>query len=354
MRKILVWAALAGAALGLAAAIVVAAGGIPITASSGHWRATAWMLDFTKRRSVDTHSFFIVTPPLDDPALVIKGAGHYELGCAPCHGSPLAPRPRIVMGMTPHPPFVPERIRRWLARELFYIVKHGMKFTGMPAWPSQSRDDEVWAMVAFLRALPALDGEGYRRLVWGPPGRPGGDALIARCAGCHGADGLGREEAAFPRLAGQSANYLVLALQAYARQSRHSGVMGPIAAGLGEGEVRAAASHFAGLPVSPPQAVVDQAALARGAEIATRGIPQQDVPACVKCHAPASGLRNPNYPVLAGQFGEYIELQLELFAAGRRGGSAYAEIMRPIASRLNAEQMREVALYFASARSQAP
>jgi hypothetical protein len=61
------------------------------------------------------------------------------------------------------------RGHRYTPEQLFSIVKHGIKFTGMPAWPVQQRDDDVWAMVAFLRRLPDLDAAGYRRLAYGEP-----------------------------------------------------------------------------------------------------------------------------------------------------------------------------------------
>jgi mono/diheme cytochrome c family protein len=127
---------------------------MPLKASSGHWAITAWFLHFTMRRSVATHSPGLQAPALDVPRLVLQGAGHYETGCRPCHGSVDLPLPRIAQQMTPPPPYLPPRITTWEPEELFYIVKHGVKFTGMPAWPSQQRDDEVWAMVAFLLMRP--------------------------------------------------------------------------------------------------------------------------------------------------------------------------------------------------------
>jgi len=350
-------AAIAGTVL----VIIVMSGIIPINASSGHWRLTAFVLDLTKRRSVDTHSFFIAAPPLDDPAWVMKGAGHYESGCASCHGSPAAPRPRVVMGMTPHPPFLPERIRRWLPRELFYLVKHGIKFTAMPAWPAHSRDDEIWAMVAFLRRLPELDGAGYRALAFSARANPV-DSLLSdtrveedeatreRCDRCHGHDGKGRGVAAFPRLAGQNADYIVRALQAYARQERWSGMMMPVAASLDDRAMRNLATYYASRQADAGIESVDGAAIARGAAIANNGIPAQDVPACHACHVDGGDARNLAFPRLSGQFAEYLVLQLQLFAEGRRGGSSFAALMQPIAERLTPEQRRDAAAYFASAR----
>jgi hypothetical protein len=68
--------------------------------------------------------------------------------------------------MTPHLPYLPPVIPARQPDELFYIVKHGIKFTGMPAWPAQQRDDERWAMVAFLRRLPDLAHASTRRSGW--------------------------------------------------------------------------------------------------------------------------------------------------------------------------------------------
>jgi cytochrome c553 len=86
----------------------------------------------------------------------------------------------------------------------------------------------------------------------------------------------------------------------------------------------------------------------RGARIATRGIPSQQVPRCAECHGPAAHDRNPAYPILAGQLSEYLELQLGLFADGRRGGTPYAHIMQRIARQLTPPQMSDVADYYAS------
>ena len=71
--------------------------------------------------------------------------------------------------MTPHPPDLTSTIPGYEPEELFYVVKHGVKFTGMPAWPALQRDDEVWAMVAFLQILPRLNRAAYRELIAARP-----------------------------------------------------------------------------------------------------------------------------------------------------------------------------------------
>jgi cytochrome c553 len=153
--------------------------------------------------------------------------------------------------------------------------------------------------------------------------------IAENCAPCHGVHGRGRDMGAFPKLAGQRPPYLFAALQAYARGERHSGIMQPIAAGLGLEGMRALAHYYGNLPESspslPPQDLT--ATVERGKVIASRGIPSQRVPACVACHGPGSTRRNPMSPVLAGQYADYLMLQLELFKEEQRGGSAYAHLM---------------------------
>lgn len=355
--------------LTIGAGVTVAVGILPITASSRHWAITEWVLHFAMRRSIATHSAFVEPPPLDDFALVLRGAGHYELGCRPCHGAPGTRLPTIPAGMTPHPPELSPRIPAWESEDLFYIVKHGVKFTGMPAWPVHQRDDEVWAMVAFLRRLPQLGELEYQALARGdvttiaelaPRVEPRAAATPPRavveiCARCHGVDGTGRGVGAFPKLAGQRTEYLENSLRAYADGGRHSGVMRPIAAALTPqtisevsryyGELSAPVSALGGLPTVGMDA---SSAIARGETIALRGVPSQDIPSCADCHGPTPAPRNPAYPILSGQYVDYLTQQLHLLTARHRGGSPYVRLMHAFVDRLTNDQIRDVTSYYAA------
>ena len=332
-------------ALAAAGFLVAASGLIPVTESPGDYASTRWFMQFAKRRSIETHSLRVRAPSLESPALVLRGAGHYETTCRVCHGAPSFPRTQIALGMEPPPPNLAGRVPTWSDGELFSIVKHGIMFSGMPAWPEPQRDDEVWAMVAFLRRLPGLGPAEYRRLsgLDVTPAAAGTEA----CARCHGPDGRGRGAAAFPRLAGQSPTYLRLALEAYSRGGRRSGIMRSVLVGMTPEQVEAVSNYYGGLaPLTMAAAV--PVSNDRGAGIALRGIPEQGVPSCSDCHGPGPGVRNPAYPRLDGQYEDYLILQLELFASQRRGGSRYAHIMQQVAPRLKPEQMRDVARFYAS------
>jgi cytochrome c553 len=340
---------IAAVVLGAIGVLVLVSGVVPITASSGHWPVTRWVLTFAKQRSVATHSLTIEAPPLSDPMLVQKGAGAYESNCRVCHGSPELPHPAVAQQMLPRPPYLPEAVSKWETKELFYIVKHGLKFTGMPAWPSQQRDDEVWAVVAFLREFPKLDQNSYRALVGVEHTSEAEDSfarLVRHCESCHGPEGAGHRLGPAPRLAGQKVDYLYFSISAYARRERFSGIMQPIASRLGDEEKHRLAQHYARRS-APVQTVADAESFSRGESIANRGIPEKRVPACNSCHGQA-GPRNPIYPKLSGQYANYIVTQLKLFQQDHRGGTSYAHLMRHVAPQLSEEQIRDVALYYES------
>jgi len=349
-----------GVALVLALAVLFFAwsGLYNVAASQSHWALTRWFLEFGLRRSVATHSASITPPTLDDSNLVILGAGHFDGGCAPCHGAPGARSDPIVDRMLPEPPELGRAASNWSTEQLFWIVKHGLKFTGMPAWVAQQRDDEVWAVVAFLRALPQMSASQYRLFAVGDPEpRPNDGAEIARngltmealtrCVRCHRGDGQPRS-ALVPRLAGQSQAYVERALRDFASGLRPSGIMEPIAVALDGAAITALSAYYAGAPnltssAPPTESNADQ--IARGKEIATQGVAESGVPPCLVCHGET---RAPSFPKLDGQYAPYIVGQIELWKRGLRRKSGYGAIMGTIASRLTDAQARDVAAFFAS------
>jgi cytochrome c553 len=309
--------ALAAMAAIFAFGLMVAWSGIVnIGASTGHWAITDWFLHWSMRNTVRTQAALTVDEPATDPAGLISAAGHYAANCAVCHGAP-GERPWPVMrATTPPAPDLSVTARTWSDRQLFWIVKHGVKFTPMPAWPAQDRDDEVRRMAAFVRRLPDLSPAEYRTLAYGPGRIAGGKPMrladaLADCERCH-AD-HGREQPDIPVLAGQRPAYLQMTLEAYASGRRASGVMGAAAARIGPGVLRALADHYADLPgLSEPEETIVAAAAPTAEDplaerIVTRGLPEADLPACAQCHAAG---KRPHYPVLSGQKPEYLVARL--------------------------------------------
>ena len=165
MRTVIVSLLIAvlGAALGAGAAIY--AGLYDVAATSLHWRATSWLLETARTRSIKAQAAWITAPPgLGDPANVILGVGHYAAHCAVCHGAPGVPRRDIAQGLYPPPPDLAKAASLYTPAELFWIIKHGIKMTGLPAWSDHS-DEEIWATVGFLEKLPGMNEQDYAGLV---------------------------------------------------------------------------------------------------------------------------------------------------------------------------------------------
>ncbi|WP_439632352.1 c-type cytochrome [Shinella sp.] len=330
---------------GIAVAFLVAWSGlISIKASTGHWKVTDIFLHWVMRSSVRTSAIGTTVPAFTEGMLPMA-AGHFETGCAICHGSPAMPRPDSVGRMLPPPPDLKDKIATWSDAELFQIVQHGVRYTGMPAWPVAGREDEAWAMVAFLRRYRELDAEQYRTLAGFSATRSQAmDRIIETCNGCHSPARLG-PESLIPRLDGQSAAYLEEALLAYADGTRHSGVMAVAIDTRTEAELQALARHFSE-EATDSRPLSESSLFERGQALATEGDPDRGIPACLSCHDKAQA--NPSYPHLSGQPAAYLANQLRLFVGKTRGGGPFKELMLRAAENLEPADIAALADYFAA------
>ena len=346
------------AALGLTVAWL---GIINVGASTGHWVITDKFLHWVMRNSVRTHAALAEAlgehdlPPAD-PTGLVSAAGHYASTCAFCHGAPGDGLPPVMQAATPIVPDLSRTVDTWSDRQLFWIVKHGVKFTAMPAWPALSRNDEVRRMTAFVRRLPKMSPGEYRALAYGPGRITGGEAMTLQgalpdCARCHGEDGLGRGQPDIPILAGQKPAYLLASLAAYAAGERGSGVMQAAAVRVGPDTMRPLAEHYAALPGlsdsrSSPQLISSVAEDLLAAQTVANGLPEANLPACSRCHAPG---RRAIYPVLAGQKAAYMAARLRLW----RGDETVVDARKPnapmpmIARRIPERLIEPLARYFA-------
>ena len=94
--------------------------------------------------------------------------GEYSEMCSGCHLAPGMKRTEISQGLYPRAPEL-RRKTGLTPAEQFWVVKHGIKMTGMPAWGVTHDDDLLWDVVAFVRKLPELTPEQYETLVKNAP-----------------------------------------------------------------------------------------------------------------------------------------------------------------------------------------
>lgn len=155
-----------------AAAAVLTLGWIDVAADVPHARAVHSVIEFARERSIARRSREVVPPPdLADAERIRRGAGNYDAMCVDCHLAPGVAQTEIRRGLYPQPPELakataagssPERA----AARSFWIVKHGIKATGMPAWANGGMDDAaIWDLVAFVGVLPTLSPQQYRNEV---------------------------------------------------------------------------------------------------------------------------------------------------------------------------------------------
>jgi len=165
------WALVAVALLVLigAAAVGIYAGLYNIAADVPHTQPVYWLLETVRDRSVEARVRDIVVPnDLKDPNRISRGAGQYADMCSGCHLAPGMKRTEISQGLYPRAPEL-RRKTTLTPAEQFWVVKHGIKMTGMPAWGVTHDDDLLWDVVAFVRKLPELTPEQYETLVKNAP-----------------------------------------------------------------------------------------------------------------------------------------------------------------------------------------
>ena len=146
------------------AAIVAISGLYNVAADAPHFEATNALIAAVRERSIESRLGGIVVPPLADAHRITDGAADYDVMCTACHLAPGMAENEMRPGMNPKPPILWE-IKDADPHEEFWIIKHGIRMTGMPAWGVTHSDDEIWNMVAFLQKLPSLSPAQYKTIV---------------------------------------------------------------------------------------------------------------------------------------------------------------------------------------------
>lgn len=171
-----------------------------------------------------------------------------------------------------------------------------------------------------------------------------GQAKSAVCGACHGMDGNSADPQ-YPKLAGQSEQYIARQLTDFKSAKRQNPIMMGMAAPLSEQDMHDLGAYFASKTALP--GVADQALVEHGQTLFRQGDATRGIPACMACHS-IDGRGNPGamYPQLASQHAQYIEATLKAWHDGTTwGDDARAQIMPAIAKQLNADDIAALASY---------
>ncbi|MCW8806918.1 MAG: cytochrome c4 [Rhodanobacter sp.] len=171
-----------------------------------------------------------------------------------------------------------------------------------------------------------------------------GQAKAAVCGACHGMDGNSTNPQ-FPKLAGQSAQYIVRQLNDFKSGKRANPIMSGMAASLSEQDMHNVGAYFASKTSVP--GVADQALVEHGEKLFRQGDLKRGIPACMACHS-INGRGNPGaiYPQLAGQHAGYVQATLKAWHDGTKwGDDGRAQIMPSIASKLTGDDIAALASY---------
>lgn len=164
MKTILATLLTSSALVGAGFAAFIYSGAFSIAATDPHWPATYWVMEKARMRSIQMHAAGLTAPSgYNKPTRIAGAMGHFSEHCATCHGAPGTKRNEAMEGMYPLPPNLADAAKRYTAGELFWILKNGIKMSGMPSMASDG-DEMLWSTVAFLQKLPIMSDDEYNEL----------------------------------------------------------------------------------------------------------------------------------------------------------------------------------------------
>lgn len=172
MKKVLIGALGAVIAGAIVGGVALHVGAVDMAADVPHSHAVYRLIEWARERSIARQSSDIAAPSdLSDAERARRGAGNYDAMCVNCHLSPGVGNSEIRQGLYPTPPNLSRAADATAnpdqaAARRFWIIKHGIKASGMPAWSKGGMEDAaIWDLVAFLQKMPSLSPEQYRASV---------------------------------------------------------------------------------------------------------------------------------------------------------------------------------------------
>ena len=190
--KILTTVILTGLVCVLAGLAFIYSGAFDAAADHPHSGLVFFLAQTARERSIAVRSKDISVPNLGDLKAIAAGASEYAEMCTGCHLAPGMEDNEMRLGLYPYPPNLADRRQdaqpdplaaNGSAARQFWIIKHGIKMSAMPAWGKTHDDATIWTIVAFLQKLQTLTPEQYNEMT-----KESESAHEAAGHGSHGAD----------------------------------------------------------------------------------------------------------------------------------------------------------------------
>jgi len=155
--------------VGVGAAVFFFGGYYSVAGTAEDPGIVRWALIQVRTASIDRHSVDQPPASVSNPASVQAGAKAFAAhGCANCHGAPGVNWAKFSEGLHPDPPDLKEIVDHRSPSQLFWVIKNGINMTGMPSFAlAGAKDDEIWAITAFLKKLPTVSEADYK--AWTTP-----------------------------------------------------------------------------------------------------------------------------------------------------------------------------------------
>jgi mono/diheme cytochrome c family protein len=153
--------------VGIASAVYFFGGYYNVAGTAEEPAIVKWALVKVRQASVARHAKDSPPTSLDNPATVQAGARAFsERGCVNCHGGPGVNWAKFSEGLRPDPPDLTKIVKEREPRHLFWVIKNGINMTGMPSFGATGMEDpEIWSVVAFLKKLPDVKEEDFKKWV---------------------------------------------------------------------------------------------------------------------------------------------------------------------------------------------
>jgi mono/diheme cytochrome c family protein len=158
--------------VGIGAAVFFLGGFYSVAATAEDPGIMRWALIQVRTASINRHATDQPPANINDAQTVQAGARAFAAhGCANCHGAPGVPWQKYSEGLNPDPPDLKKVVDQQTPAQLFWVVKNGINMTGMPSFQlAGAKDEEIWAITAFLKKLPTVSEADYK--AWTSPPAP--------------------------------------------------------------------------------------------------------------------------------------------------------------------------------------